>query len=360
LTIALVHDYLTQRGGAERVVLSLCKAFPDAPLYTSLYEPRGTFPEFGATTVLPSALNRLAILRRYHRLGLPLYPPVFSRMVVDADVVLCSSSGWAHGVRATGRKIVYCHTPARWLYQSSAYVGARRARVLRSFNRPLEAWDQSAARTADCYVANSRVVQGRIKEHYGIDAEVIPPPHTLDPSGAQQEVASVRQPYFVCVSRLLRYKNVDAIIDAFRVLPELQLVIVGTGPAERQLRAAAPPNVRFIGPVPDADLRWLYAKAVALIAASYEDYGLTPLEAAAMGTPAVVLRWGGFLDTVRESETGEFFDEPRTDMIVAAVRRVLKDPPSAAALRLHADRFSEHAFIQRIREVSRSVTSEGR
>ena len=123
-SIALVHDYLTQRGGAERVALSLTRAFPGAPLHTSLYEPAATFPAFAAVDVRPLPLNRLGPLRRNHRLALPLLAPAFSRLRVDADVVICSSSGWAHGARVTGRKIVYCHTPARWLYQPGRYLRA--------------------------------------------------------------------------------------------------------------------------------------------------------------------------------------------------------------------------------------------
>lgn len=132
MTVALVHDYLTQRGGAERVVLSLRRAFPDAPIYTSLYDPAGTFPEFGAADVQPLPLNLLAPLRRRHRLALGLLAPSFSRLRVEADVVVCSSSGWAHGTAATGRKIVYCHAPARWLYQGERYLGERPSRDRKS------------------------------------------------------------------------------------------------------------------------------------------------------------------------------------------------------------------------------------
>ena len=121
--VALVHDYLTQRGGAERVVLAMRRAFPSAPLYTSLYDPQGTFPEFQDAEVRTSSLNRIPGLRQHHRAALPLLAPTFSRFRIDAGVALCSSSGWAHGARVTGRKVVYCHTPARWLYQSDRYLG---------------------------------------------------------------------------------------------------------------------------------------------------------------------------------------------------------------------------------------------
>ena len=148
MQVALVHDYLTQRGGAERVVLSLTRAFPGAPVYTSLYDPGGTFPEFADLDVRTLPINRLAPLRRHHRAALPLLAPSFSRLRISADVVICSSSGWAHGTQVEGKKIVYCHTPARWLYQPDRYLRGRgrplqaAASVLRS---TLERWDKRAA-----------------------------------------------------------------------------------------------------------------------------------------------------------------------------------------------------------------------
>src|SRR5205085_8173767 len=114
---AIIHDYLTQRGGAERVVLSIAKAFPEAPLYTSLYQPGGTFPEYRALDVRPLPLNRMPFLRRWHRLALPLLAPAFSQLSLDCEIAICSSSGWAHGARVAGRKVVYCHSPSSWLFQ---------------------------------------------------------------------------------------------------------------------------------------------------------------------------------------------------------------------------------------------------
>ena len=133
---ALVHDYLTQRGGAERVVLSLARAFPDSPVFTSLFEPDHTFPEFKQLDIRPAQLNRLAFLRRRHRVALPLLATTFSRLNIPADVAICSSSGWAHGAHVEGRNIVYCHAPARWLYQPDRYFG-RRAGIGRRLLEPV-------------------------------------------------------------------------------------------------------------------------------------------------------------------------------------------------------------------------------
>jgi glycosyltransferase involved in cell wall biosynthesis len=352
--VAIVHDYLTQRGGAERVVLSMLEAFPDAPVYTSLFAPDETYPEFVDVDVRVSQLNRIRPLRTRHRLALPLLARAFSRLEIDADVALCSSSGWAHGASVSGRKIVYCHTPARWLYQSERYVGANRRAVslaLRALRSRLEAWDRAAALTADRYIANSSVVRERVHDVYGIDAEVLHPPPTVDPAGTKDEVSGLAPPFFLCIARLLPYKNVGVIVEAFAELPDERLVIVGTGPLLEALRAKAAPNTTFLESVPDPQLRWLYANCGAVVAASYEDFGLTPVEAAAFGKPSALLRWGGFVDTVVEDRTGVFFDLPEPHQIRDAIRKLNGRQWDADELRTHVARFSEARFVARLREV---------
>ncbi len=260
--VAIVHDYLTQRGGAERVVLGLHRAFPDAPIHTSLYEPAETFPEFAAATVETSPLDHVALLRRRHRLALPFLAPAFSLTDVEADVVVCSSSGWAHGVRTSGTKVVYCHAPARWLYQTDAYLAGRRRAssvVLRSLRPTLRAWDRRAARSAQRYLVNSNHTRQLVRHVYGIDAEVLFPPPGVVATDPQRAVDGLDDGFFLCVSRLLGYKHVDAVVEAFRDLTDERLVVVGSGPEEAKLRALARRNVVYLPSVPDDQLRWLYA-----------------------------------------------------------------------------------------------------
>jgi glycosyltransferase involved in cell wall biosynthesis len=356
MNVAIVHDYLTQRGGAERVALAIARAFPGAPLYTSLYDPESTFPEFRALDVRTTWLNRIAPLRRRHRLALPLLPRAFTAATVEADVVVCSTSGWAHSVDTTGRKVVYCHTPARWLYDGRRYLGGRHGLgwLTLSLLRPyLLRWDRRAARSADRYLANSHVVRARIRSVYGIEADVLPAPPALCGDGPQHRPAAVdvEPGFFLCVSRLLPYKNVDVVVDAFRGLPDLMLVVVGSGPEAGRLEAGAPSNVIFSGAVADDELRWLYRNCTAVVAASYEDYGLTPLEAAAFGRPAVVLRAGGFLDTVVDGETGVFFARADAEAVQEAVRACAARRWDAQPLRAHAESFSEQRFAERLRAV---------
>jgi glycosyltransferase involved in cell wall biosynthesis len=330
----------------------MLKAFPGAPVYTSVYQPASTYPEFASVDVRPGALQRIPGLAGHHRAALPLMAPSFSLRRIEADTVLCCSAGWAHGARVVGRKVVYCYAPPRWIHQSARYLGSGRtaSRAALALLRPwLAAWDQRAAASADHYLTLSRSVRHDIRQLYDIDAELLPPPHTLDASGPAREVVGLDSGYLLCVCRLLPYKNVGSVIDAFRLLPQQRLVIVGSGPQEADLRAAAPHNVTLLGTVDDEQLRWLYAHSSGVVTAAYEDYGLTPLEAASFGRPAVVLRAGGFLDTVEHGETGLFFDEPTPDLIATSVRELSSIHFDEARLRQHADNYSEGQFVDRLR-----------
>jgi glycosyltransferase involved in cell wall biosynthesis len=252
-----------------------------------------------------------------------------------------------------GRKVVFCYTPARWLYQSAGYLGRRdhAAWVALAALKPLLLrWDRNAALTADLYLTSSTAVRDRIRDAYGIEAELLPPPHTLDPDGPQREIDRLEPGFFLCVSRLLPYKNVDAVIGAFAGLSE-RLVVVGSGPEEARLRSLAGPNVRLLGAVSDEELRWLYANCLAVVAASREDYGLTPLEGAAFGKPSAVLRWGGFLDTVVDGTTGVFFDTPSAEDVCNALAELSAETWSDEAIRAHAERYSEARFVERLRAI---------
>jgi glycosyltransferase involved in cell wall biosynthesis len=351
--VAIAHDYLTQRGGAERVVLALCRAFPDAPVYTSLYEPARTYPEFGARDVRTSWLDRARVLRERHRLALPLLPLVFSTLRVDADVVICSSSGWAHGIRTSGRKIVYCHSPAKWLYRRRDYLGDHPFAVARLGLRVLDPYlryfDRHAAASADVYIANSTFVAEEIRAEYGIDAEVLHPPSSLDPDGPAEPVPDIEPGFLLAVARLLPYKHVAETVDAFRLLPGHRLVVVGDGPGREGLKASPlPRNVHLLGEASDARLRWLYANCAGLVTASREDFGLTPVEAAAFGKPAVALRFGGHLDTVVPEVTGVFFERPDAGEIAEAVQVALEREWDPDAIQAHAATFSEERFADRL------------
>jgi glycosyltransferase involved in cell wall biosynthesis len=332
----------------------LAAAFPDAPIYTSLFEASGTFPDFAGLDIHTLPLNRVGVLRVHHQLALPFLAPSFARLKVDADIAICSSSGWAHGARVSGRKVVYCHTPARWLYQADRYLD-RSSKLsglaLSALSPALRRWDQRAAATADRYLVNSHAVRDRVRELYGLEADVIPPPVDVIHEGEVDPVVGLEPGFFLCVSRLLPYKNVAAVADAFRQLPDLRLVVVGSGPQSEQIKAMAPANVTVLGRVSDANLRWIYESSIGLVTASYEDFGLTPVEAASYGKPTAALHWGGFLDTIVAGSTGVFFERPEPALIAEAIERLARGAWDSATLIAHAEHFSDARFVERMHAV---------
>jgi len=357
--VAIAHDYLTQLGGAEKTVLNMSRAFPGAPIYTMLYDAEATFPEFQDLDVRVSAFNKLKPFRKYHRAALPLLPLVARSIFIDADVVLSSSSGWAHGFRTNGRTLVYCHSPARWLYQSDAYLGDAGNTVarlgLRATMPYLKSWDRSAAGRCDRYLANSSAIKGRISDAYGIDADVVFPPVSpqtdrVEPIAEVVDWLGGQAPgdaFYLVVSRLLPYKNVDAIVQAFAG-SDRRLVVVGHGPEADRLRERKTANVAMLSNLTDGALAWLYQNCKAIVAASYEDYGLTPLEAGGWGKPAIALRFGGFLDTIHEDVSGLYFDEPTPDAISEALNRFESMEFDHDKVRSHVAQFSQQAFSEKL------------
>jgi glycosyltransferase involved in cell wall biosynthesis len=345
LTVA--HDYFTQRGGAERVAAAIIGALQPDRVVTAVSDPDRTFPldvEYVETTML----QRWAAFRADPRRALPLLPLAWNLVPpVTSGVVLCSSSGWSHGITVTGdaKKIVYCHNPARWLYQPEDYFLEQPwiVRATMRLIRPLlSSWDKSAASTADLYIANSTNVAQRIRTTYAREAVVIFPPVSMDAGGEATAVPGVDPGYFITVGRGRGYKNVEQLVEAFAGLPDERLVVVGARP-----RGELPPNVTVLRRVSDAELRWLYASARALVSVSHEDFGLTPVEANMFGTPALLLRAGGFVDSLAEGVSGRFID----DATPAGIRAAVRSFPThwdAAAIREHAKGFSLDAFLHKL------------
>lgn len=348
MSLAIVHDYLNQRGGAERVVLELARIWPQAPIYTSLYRPASTFPEFAEHDIHRSLLDRLPIDRSFRALA-PLYPAAFRSLgTLDHDVVISSSSGWAHGVRTApdSMHVVYCHAPARWLYDASAYLPARPARVaLTPMNAALRRWDRRAARRADLYLANSENVRRRIREAYGIEAEVVHPP--VD---TERFAPSPRGERLLVVSRLLPYKRVDLVVEAAS-RTGLPLDVVGKGPSLAQLRASAGPSVAFHEGADDREIVELMESCRALVVAGTEDFGIVSVEAQAAGKPVVAFAAGGALETIEDGVTGVFFREHSVRAMSDALSKAeeLATPPEDIAAR--AQRFSRAAFRERLLSV---------
>jgi glycosyltransferase involved in cell wall biosynthesis len=350
MKVVLAHDYLTQRGGAERLALTLAKLFPRAPMYTSVFNTSSTFGEFKDVKVKTTFMQRSATVRADPRLGLPMMPMAWASFELENDVELaiCSSTGWAHGLRVPGgcRKVVYCHNPARWLYQTSEYIQSKGARALFApLKRTLVAWDKRAARTADLYLANSRQVADRIWHVYGLEAEVVHPPVMIDGKGPQSAVGTLESGFWLVVARSRTYKNVGPVVEAFEHLPGERLVIVGGGHLPQTTS-----NVHSVGVVEDSHLRWLYANAKGLIAVSFEDFGLTPIEANVFGTPVAVLRAGGFLESTNEGVSGAFIEAATAHEIA----RTVKSFPSFRSdlVQAHAAKFGLDEFGRRLYRIA--------
>lgn len=347
--LVVAHDYLTQSGGAERVALELARRLGARELITSVYAPELTFGGFDGFPIRQSASRLLQAQRADIRRALPLLAPAWSQMPqVDADVLVCSSSGWSHGLRATDStfKVVYCHNPARWLYQRADYAtgASAAARTALTVLAPaLRRWDQRAARSADLYLANSTWVAARVLRVYGLTARVVHPPMSLDATGPQTAVDGIDPGYFLTVSRARGYKGTSRLIEAFARMPEQRLVVVGW-----DLPEDLTPNVTALSAVSEEQLRWLYAHARALMSVSHEDFGLTPVEAGAFGTPSLLLRAGGFTDSTEEDVSGSFVESDSVDAVMDAVRGYRTDW-DADLVRANAARFSPEAFERHLR-----------
>jgi glycosyltransferase involved in cell wall biosynthesis len=354
-SVALVHDYLNQPGGAERVVLAMASMWPDAPIYTSLYRVDSTFPGFGATEVRTSALDLFPVDHGFRNL-FPLYPAAFRSFGTLAhDVVISSSSGWAHAVHTAPHTFhaVYCHAPARWLYGRDHLGGVRR-RALRPFVGAMRSWDRLAARRANLYIANSREIRDRIRRSYGVDAPVVYPPVEVE-----RFTPTERGERLLVVSRLLPYKRIDAIVDT-ATGAGIGLDVVGTGPALDELRRRAGPTVTFQGRVDDDVVATFMAGCRALCLPGKEDFGITPVEANAAGKPVIAFAAGGALETLQEGVNGAFFARHDPDSVLDAIRRADQIPLSPAGIAATTRQFSRHAFEQRLRDVLEPGLAEHR
>jgi glycosyltransferase involved in cell wall biosynthesis len=351
--LAFVQDHLVQRGGAERVLLTMMRAFPDAPLYTSFYRPDATFAEFQDFDIRPAPLNRFGAIRDHHRAALPLFPPLFNRMRVDAEVVVCGTAGWAQGAKVTGRKVVYFHAMAGWLHAPHQFADSSwQERAGLTALRPwLARWDRRTGPSGDRNLVYGRSMQQRVRDVYGIEAEILPPPLAVTTDGPAEPTDGVDPGFILCAARLVPYKNVDAIVEAFTHLPDQRLVVAGAGPELDMLRTRAPANVLFLGDVDDVRLRWLYRNCRAAISAGYEPYGLTPVEAAAFGKPSAALGEGGLADTVAEGDTGVQFATATPRAIADAINRLDTHPWRDDALAALVHRHAPDVFAARLGEI---------
>ncbi|HET9017277.1 MAG TPA: glycosyltransferase [Thermomicrobiaceae bacterium] len=352
--VALIHDYLNQYGGAERVLEALHAVYPNAPVYTSIYAPDLMPTAYRDWDVHTSFMQRLPGVHRHHQPYLPLYPLAFGRLALAGyDVVLSSSSAWAKGVRKPPGAIhvCYCHSPMRFAWDFGRYaqrerLGAAARAVVPPLLGWLRRWDVRTAGLVDAFVANSTAVARRIREYWGRESTVIYPP--VDTRGARPVPATEVDDYYLLVSRLVPYKRFDVAIRAFNALG-LPLKIVGAGRARADLERIAGPTVEFLGAVSDEEKYRLYARCRAAVFPAEDDFGIAQVEVQASGRPAIAFAAGGALDTVDDGATGVLFTPQTPEALVAAVRRFESLTFSTEEIARRAERFGRDRFERQIR-----------
>jgi glycosyltransferase involved in cell wall biosynthesis len=347
LKLAIIHDYLNQYGGAERVLERLHELYPDAPIYTSIYDASAMPEAYRKWDIRTSFMQRLPGVMRHHQLYLTLYPMAFESFELGGyDVVLSNSSAWSKGVitAPSTLHLSYCLTPMRWVWSYRDYVQRERlGRVARLFLPAvmnwLRLWDRTTADGVDHFATISRTVAARVRKYYRRDSVIIYPP--VDTRAF--ELAGSREDYFLVVSRLVPYKRIDIAVEAFNRL-KLPLLIIGDGRDRESLQARAGSSVHFLGRVPDEEIRRYFSRCRALIFPGEEDFGITPVEAQAAGRPVIAYAGGGAFDTVEDGVTGKLFHPQTPEALADAVNEFDRMSFNPMDLRKQAERFDTAAF----------------
>jgi len=353
MKIALLHDFLTQLGGAERVLCEFHKIFPSAAVYTLFHDPIKTLHRFDGWDVRTSFLQKFPHKINY-KWYLPLLPlAVRSLDLSEYDLVLSDTSALIKGIKLSPKTthICYCHTPTRYLWQERKnyvdnlpYPALVKAGVQPVLSL-LKKWDYAAAQKVNYFIANSQEVRGRIKKFYQRDSEVIYPP--VDTNFFTPSTATTREPFYLAAGRIEPYKRFDIAIDACQML-NIPLKIAGTGSIMQKLRKTASKNVEFLGLVSDDELRSLYRGAKAFLFPAKEDAGIMILESLACGTPAICFREGGAMEFVREGTDGEFFDFQDARSLAKALVRFQETKYDPDSLVNRARQFRQEIFRENI------------
>jgi len=372
--VALVHDFLNQYGGAERVLKALHEIFPDSPIYTLLYDFEKMRGEFRNADVRTSFLQSFPrFLRRRHKWLLPLMPTAPETFNLrDFDLVISSSSAFAKGIIVKPKTIhiCYCHSPLRYVwdwnekYLDEHNLGSRRRLLARFLLNYIRIWDRVAADRVDFFIANSKYTQARLKKYYGRESAVVYPPVDVNGDVGRLQcrrptsTASEAGDYFLIVSRLSPYKKIEIAVEGMNKLG-LPLLVIGEGSPKyfKYLKSIAGPKTKFLGWLPDKKIKEYYAGCRAFLFPGEDDFGIAPVEAMSFGKPVIALRRGGAKETVIEGETGEFFNEPTIEVFADAVRRFRENEKfyDPVKIRAQARNFSKENFQENFLRVLREI-----
>ncbi|OGI32052.1 MAG: hypothetical protein A2271_01215 [Candidatus Moranbacteria bacterium RIFOXYA12_FULL_35_19] len=378
MKVALVHDFLNQYGGAEKVLEVLAEMFPTAPIYTLLYDKEKMRGKFENREIRTSFLQKLPkFFRRrikYFLFFLPTAPESFD--LREFDLVISSSGAWSKGIvtRLDTIHIAYIHSPMRFVWDyNEKYLRDERKEKWGFLIRPIlsyfRLWDKLACDRPDYLIANSKYTQSRIKKYYRKESEVIYPPVDNNfqfPISNFQSISNDQfsnnkknTKYFLIVSRLSAYKKIDKAIEAFNKL-ELPLIIVGTGKEEKRLKKIAKSNIKFLGYQKDEKLPEIYKNARAFIFPGVDDFGIAPSEAMMYGVPVIAIKDGGIVEIVEEGKTGEFFTTSTAEIIADGVRRFIEkeEKYDREYIKQSVEKFSKEKFIREMREfISRVINN---
>ena len=350
---ALVHDWMNQIGGAEDVLETLVEMYPNVPIYTSLYSQKRMPPHWEAWDIRTSFIDKLPFAARKQQLYFPVYPFAFETFDFrDYDLVISNKSGFSHGI-VTGPEtlhICYCLTPTRYVWRYFQYaeqerLGKLSRMAIQPFLTWLRVWDRVAADRVDHFVAISQEVRHRIAKIYRRDSVIIYPPvdtTRFEPSNQVDD-------YYLMVGRLVPYRRLDLLIEAFNKMKR-PLLIAGSGRDRERLEALANDNIKFLGYVPDDELPDLIARCKAFMFPGEEDFGIAPIQAMAAGRPVIAYAGGGALDTVIDGQTGMLFKEQTVAGIIKAVESFEPDSVSPLTIRQHAEQYDTAVFKQKMHD----------
>ncbi|HRY52467.1 MAG TPA: glycosyltransferase [Candidatus Portnoybacteria bacterium] len=354
MRVALIHDYLNQYGGAERVLEAFCEIWPEAPIFSLIYDRQRTGLAFEGRKIRTSFLQKVPLVRSHHRPFLMLMPLAIEQFDLSKyDLVISDSASFAKGV-ITGPNtlhICYCHTPTRYVWDDShKYINEFNypsfiKKIVPAFLNYLRVWDSLASERPDVYLANSQFVASRIKKYYNRQAQVICPPVKAD----NFYLSSQPEDYFLMVARFLPYKKIDLAIEAFNKLG-WPLKIIGDGPDKGRLKKIAGSNIEFLGLVAEKKLADYFARCQAFIFPQEEDFGITAVEAMAAGRPVIAYHGGGALEIVEEGKTGLFFYEQTPESLISALKKFKQLKFSPSLIRQRAKDFDKEAFKDKIKK----------
>jgi len=361
MKLAIVHDFLNQYGGAERVVGYFVDIFPGAPVYTSIYFPDDTFDLFKNEDIITTFMQKIPGINKHFKKYFFLYPFAFKTIKLsNYKIILGSSSSYSHFINKSKDSvhINYCYTPPRFLWETKDYLEGEKisgflSKVAMSGIYFLRKMDLKKSKEIDYYIAISEYVKNKIKKVYGRDSVVIYPPIET----GRYRFNTIKDDFYLIVSRLKGYKRIDIAIKAFNILGK-KLLVVGSGEDENTLRKISGENIKFLGRVSDNELLDLYSRAKSLIFTGKEDFGLTPVEAQASGTPVISYREGGASETVIGGKTGFFFEKQEPEILVKIVREFEKNNLDPGDCRKNAERFDFKNFKKDIKGFIENVYME--